>query len=360
MKNLQILFSTVCLFCFTGHIQAQSVGNINEFADRWEFVGIAVKEPGYTVWGTSPIVGKDGKTHLFVARWPGEHNVDPGWRTHSEIAHYLGDTPEGPFKFSDVAVKGPIEKELSEGKLKKMQHPKGFAPHNPAIHKVGDTYVLIHITNDGLKEHPRGQYICMLTSKSLNGPWKKAGKDGVILRTPINADYWNYNASNGVNNPALLQHPDGGFFLYFKSEKARMGVAVAENLEGPYVQMPFPVTANDRNIEDGYTFMYEGKFNLLTTDNHGMIEAGGGILWQSDDGIRFTSYKKAYHRVNYYKYVAMTKIAVLYGGQGHKYVKLERPQVLLIDGQPKYLYGASGTHIYGGDCTVSYVLKFKD
>lgn len=85
------------------------------FADRWEFIGRAVEEPGYTVWGTSPIMGEDGKVHLFVARWPCELKVDPGWRTHSEIAHYIGDKPEGPFVFSDVAVHyGPANREYSK------------------------------------------------------------------------------------------------------------------------------------------------------------------------------------------------------------------------------------------------------
>lgn len=320
---------------------------VSTFADSWEYIGIAVNEPGYTIWGTSPIIGEDGKVHLFVARWPCELKVDPGWRTHSEIAHYVGDSPEGPFVFSDVAVKG------------EMGETKGKAPHNPAIHKVEGGYALFYIANDGLEKHPANQYICLSTAKSLYGPWEKAGKDGVILRPPHNPSYWNHQASNGVNNPALLPHPDGGFFLYFKSEKARMGLAVAEKLEGPYVQMPFPVTSNDRNIEDGYAFRYNDKFALLTTDNHGMIEEGGGILWTSEDGIHFDQYEKGFHRINTYTSIDMDKVAVHYGPTGRAYAKFERPQILIIDGQPAYLYVPSGTNIYGGECTLSYVLKFK-
>jgi hypothetical protein len=113
-------------------------------ADQWEFVGVAVEEPGYTIWGSSPIIGEDGKVHLFVARWPG---------------------------------------------------------------------------------------------------------------TTV-----------------------GGFFLYFKSENTRMGLAIAENFKGPYVQVPFPVTQNNKAIEDGYAFMLDGEFCLLITDNHGLIEKGGGYF----------------------------------------------------------------------------------
>ena len=42
----------------------------------------------------------------------------------------------------------------------------------------------------------------------------------------------------------------GGFYLYFKSEKALMGLAIAEQVTGPYVQLPFPVTNNEKRVED--------------------------------------------------------------------------------------------------------------
>ena len=92
------------------------------FADHWKFVGIAVEEPGYTIWGTSPIIGDDGKTHLFVSRWPGT-TVEPVWRTDSEIAHYVGDSPEGPFVFLDVALTGTGKDTWDK-----------VSVHNPTIH----------------------------------------------------------------------------------------------------------------------------------------------------------------------------------------------------------------------------------
>ncbi len=366
MKTIGLTIILSIIYSLALDVNAQNIqpSNLSSFADRWKFIGIAVEEPDYTVWGTSPIIGDDGKTHLFVARWPCELKVDPGWRTHSEIAHYIGDSPEGPFTFSDVAIKGDIngkgEKAPCNPAIHKIENRKVYAPHNPAIHKVDSLYALFYIVNDGIEKHPSNQYICLAVSKSLYGPWEKAGDGGAILRPPSNKDFWNYKARNGVNNSAFLPHPNGGYFLYFKSEKARMGLAIAENLEGPYVQMPFPVTVNDRNIEDGYAFMYKGKFALLTTDNHGMIESGGGILWTSDDGIHFDTYEKGFHHINDYTHVDMSKVAVHYGPRGRDYAKFERPQILLKDGEPWYLYVPSGNNIYGGDCTVSYVLKFKD
>jgi len=319
------------------------------FADHWEFVGIAVEEPGYTIWGTSPIMDKDGKVHLFVARWPCELKVDPGWRSHSEIAHYVGDAPLGPFRFSDIAVTGS-----------ELESWDKYGAHNPTIHKIGNKFVLIYIANNDPNQppHPANQRIGMVISDSPYGPWKKVGKDGMILTPPGNQKYWNYNSGNGVNNPALLQHPDGGFFLYFKSDKSKMGLAIAESIEGPYVQMPFPVTANNKSIEDGYVFIYKGNIALLTTDNHGIIEEGGGILWTSEDGIHFNKMEQGFKRINEYVEIDLSEAAVHYGPGKGKYAKFERPQLLIIEGEPAYMYAPSGTNIYGGDCTISYVLTF--
>lgn len=350
MISKRLLFSLGLYFTLS--IQLFGQEQPNSFADQWEYVGVAIDEPGFTIWGSSPIVGEDGKVHLFVARWPGD-KVEPGWRTHSEIAHYVADSPEGPFTFSEIAIQGDVEN------LKSGSGRTSYAPHNPAIHKVGDQFALFYIMNDGIEKHPSNQYICLSVSESLYGPWKKVDNDGIILKPSDNNNYWTHNASNGVNNPAFLQHPDGGYFLYFKSEKAKMGLAIAEKLEGPYVQLPFPVSANDRNIEDGYAFIYKGDFALLTTDNHGIIEEGGGLLWKSKDGIHFDSYEKGFHQINDYTPVDMSKVAVHYGSKNRSYAKFERPQVLMIDGKPKYLYVASGTNIFGAPYTVSYILKNK-
>ncbi|MBI9062233.1 MAG: glycoside hydrolase family protein [Marinilabiliaceae bacterium] len=347
MKSLAFILLSWCIYIPTS---AQS-GNV--FADRWAYIGVAVEEPGYTIWGTSPIIDEAGKTHLFVARWPGELKVDPGWRSHSEIAHYVGETPKGPFVFSDVAIAGTGQNTWDQ-----------FGAHNPTIHKVDDKYVLLYIANNNPKRpvHPSNQQIGMAISDDLNGPWEKMGQQGLILSPPENSNYWNHKANNGVNNPAFVKHPNGAYYLYFKSsdgKRAKMGLAIAENLEGPYVQMPFPVTRNNQTIEDGYAFVYNKKIALLTTDNHGIIEKGGGILWTSDDGINFETYEKGYHRINAYTNVDMAKTAIHYGTKNSTYAKFERPQVLMINGKPAYLYVSSGCNIYGGDCTVSYVLKLK-
>ncbi len=47
--------------------------------------------------------------------------------------------------------------------------------------------------------------------------------------------------------------------------------------------------------------------------------------------------------------------AKTYYGRGGKF---ERPQVLIVEDKPAYLYAPAGTNIQGGTGTASYVLKF--
>ncbi|MFT6933703.1 MAG: hypothetical protein ACJAUQ_000079 [Maribacter sp.] len=314
-------------------------------ADQWEFVGVAVEEPGYTIWGSSPIIGEDGKVHLFVARWPGT-TVAPGWRSNSEIAHYTSNSPEGPFTFSDIALKGTG-----------LDTWDSFGMHNPSIHKVGKKYVLLYIANNNprVPDHPSSQKIGMATSNTPYGPWEKINRNGLLLDVPSNPDYWNYKATNGVNNPSLLQHPNGGFFLYFKSENTRMGLAIAENFKGLYVQVPFPVTQNNKAIEDGYAFMLDGEVCLLTTDNHGLIEKGGGILWKSKEGIHFDEMEQGFYPTS--KYLGLEKLRNASNHYAGDIIKFERPQLLLLDKKPAYLYVASGHNWFGGEAPITYIFK---
>jgi hypothetical protein len=317
------------------------------FADRWEYIGSAVSEPGQVVWGTSPVIGEDGKTHLYAARWPGSR-VEPGLRSHSEIAHYVGNGPEGPFVFSDIALKGSGKDTWDR-----------YGMHNPTIHRINDQYVLLYIANDNYQQppHPSNQKIGMALSNTPYGPCNKVHGHGLLLEVPNNPRYWNFYASNGMNNPALLEHPNGRFYHYFKSEKARMGLAVSDKLTGPYVQMPFPLTKNEQAIEDGNAFRMGDRFCLLTTDNHGLVEKGGGIRWQSIDGINFEQKEQGFYPAE--GYLGKEKLANAINRYAGELIKFERHQLLMEHGKPRYLYVTSGYPWFGGEAPVSYSFKYN-
>jgi hypothetical protein len=58
------------------------------------------------------------------------------WATHSEIVHYIAEKPEGPFHFADLAMACAPDT------------PWNNSLHNPAIARVGYTYVLLYVTFD--------------------------------------------------------------------------------------------------------------------------------------------------------------------------------------------------------------------
>jgi endonuclease/exonuclease/phosphatase family metal-dependent hydrolase len=331
---------------------ATHTSKVHPFADRLEWKGLAIASPGYHVWGSSPVIGPKGKVHIFASRWAAKGGVDHSWLSTSEIAHYVADKPAGPFQFVDVALKGTGKDTWDR-----------YAPCNPVAVKVDGKYVLFYIAtpggiSEGMAKHTPPQRIGMATADSPNGPWTKAGNGGLILSPSTDPAHWTYRASNGVTNPAFVKAPNGKYHLYFKSARSRMGLAIADTLEGPYVHTKDPVTKNDTVIEDGYAFVQNGRFHLLTTDNHGILERGGGILWSSADGKNFDTREKGFHLLPAYLPDSMGYPKGLkrhYGGKP----KFERPQILMIDGEPAWIYMPSGQAVFGHRGTTSYVLRIR-
>jgi hypothetical protein len=88
-----------------------------------------------------------------------------------------------------------------------------------------------------------------------------------------------------------------------------------------------------------------------------LIEKGGGILWKSDDGILFKKREQGFYPA--VKYLGKDKLKNASKHYGGKIIKFERPQILMINHKPAYMYAPSGYHFFGGESTVSYVLKFN-
>ena len=324
--------------------------------NNWQFIGEAINEPGYDIWGSSPIRDEQGNVHLFSARWSSKKPFISTWKFDSEIAYYMAKSPKGPFKYQ-----GTLRKNRPKGSW----NTTGY--HNPNVRKIDNKYVLVYIANDGNENHGPNQKIGMLISDDLNGDWSGIPNDREpILSPPLDETVWCFNSGCGVNNPSIIKHRNGKYYLYFKAMsgprpkgKVSMGVAIAEKIEGPYLIQPKPITTNNKVIEDGYAFLWGDKVCLLTTDNHGILEEGGGLLWVSKDGLTFNENPlPGFHHFgrNYLKGNIPENATVRYT----KNVKFERPQLLMNDkNEPEYLYCPSGVAIDGSDGTNNYVLHYK-
>jgi hypothetical protein len=331
------------------------VTRLSAMATGMEWIGKAVDDPEYNVWCTSPIMGPDEKVHLFCSRIPKKYGF--AWTTHCEIAHYTGDRPEGPFRFVDVAI--PSNPGASWNN----------SVHNPAIARSGNKYVLLYITFDHRKDSPwlggetpgcGKMYTCMAVADSLNGPWTKLGKDGMIIEPSTDPNHWTYQTWS-LDNPTFLEYRDK-YYIYFKGGKhqgeSHYGYAVSDKLDGPYQLGDQPCTDNINYIEDATAFIWDGKTYLLTNDNYGTHTGtpGAGILWKSETptNFRLADAEIGFLRTSdYCKNVDKSKARNIYGDT----LKFERPGILMIDGKPAYFYGPSGVNLDGNDHTCSYVMK---
>lgn len=316
-----------------------------------KYCGISIDDVKHWYWCVSPIYDDKGRVHLFCSRWRKSRKGMALWFTHSEIVHFVGDTPAGEFKY--------VETVLSNDNLANKTWQR--SPHNPQIFKFGDTYALVYIVQD-MRKTSHSMKIGLMYSNSLNGKWKFAGKDGIVLQESNNPEHWTYNSCIGVDNPTMAQI-QGKFYIFFKAGKTQnkhmhYGYAVSDTLVGDYTMCREPKMDNIHYVEDANAFSVDDRNYLLTTDNYGENSGifGAGILWELKDGcFRLKDAAIGYGVLsNYIELPRKTTYC-----EHDKSGKLERPGVLLKDGVPQYLYGCTRTSVTGSKKSQCYVLKIE-
>lgn len=324
----------------------------SDLALNLEYKGISVTDADYWYWCVSPIYDEENRVHLFCSRWPKTDKGMALWFTHSEIVHFVGNSPEGPFEY--------IETVLSNENLPCSEWQA--SPHNPQIYKFGDTYALIYIIQDK-RVKSGGMKTGLMLSASLYGPWRFAGKDGVVVKESTDKNHWTYNSKTGAENPAMTKIDDT-YYIFFKAGKGQnkhmhYGYATSKNIDGPYVMCDEPKMDNIHYVEDATAFQQEGKVYLLTTDNFGKNSGifGAGILWEMRNGY----FKRENAKIGFgvlSDYTDLPKCTTFYDNE-HS-TKLERPGVLMKNGKPEYLYGCTRADVLGSGKSQCYVLKINN
>ncbi len=322
----------------------------NNWENRLQYTGVVIEDDNYHIWGSSPIWGDDGKVHIFAARMPVESGFKY-WYATSQIAHYVADKPEGPFKFVEVLLK--------PGESASGAWDTG-TQHNPTITKIDGLYVLTYHSNTAtIEDRARKSHkIGMMTSKSLNGPWKKIG---MVLSPPSENDttIWSHKHSGGIDNPSLVKTKAGKYYLYYRAKWKGLegdntyGVAIADKLEGPYIHYPKRVINNTRYVEDPYVFIYKDVFYMLLTDNY----RGKGILLTSEDGLHYEFNEGV---LGFNKMDAYISPEIVNAAPNYRSPKFERPQLLMKEGIPTHMYAPGGANINGGKGTCCYLFKISN
>ena len=302
-------------------------------------------EAGHWNWGMAPIYDEDGKLHVFNSVIASKNNMG-GWKTRSKIGHYTADQPEGPYTFNEFAFASDES-----------------TYHNPQVSKVGDTYVLVFMMNR-FKENGSKQEVGIATAKSLAGPWTESQLNPVI---PASGKMGDANI-NHASNPSFVAAPDGTFRIYYKSMTDKLPVkqsfreislAVADQIEGPYVNHPgnplISYADKKLDIEDPYAFYYNGMYYMIVEDRLGVASMlagqppegrnGGyrpGLIYKSKDGIDWGDPEIGYQTNEFYF--------------GDELGRSERPSILWKNGVPECLFLAC----HDEKPTAGYFLRIKD
>lgn len=316
------------------HQQKYTERDVSDFARNLLPVGRILETEGYYVWCNSPIYGADGKVHVFYSRWLEKYGMG-GWIHKSEIAHAVADSPESEFEYLDTVLKP------------RPGYFDATTCHNPTIHFVDGIYCLLYMGNSNGKTNTKR--IGLATANSLNGPWElpeqpmlKPGPDGA----------WDDHCTT---NPAFIKHPNGEYWLYYKSwnnseyEEAKgkriranrkYGLAKSRHLKGPYEKIKenpvidFSSQGNNTQFEDAYVWMDNGIFKLIARDM-GFFDHIVGLYFESMDGITWSHPKIAYFAMEEYRSEPPAPKHL------SRYGRLERPQLLLKNGKPDYLFTTS-------------------
>ena len=323
----------------------------SEFCKKLKPVGRILEAPAYNVWCCAPIYGPDGKIHVFYSRWLNKFG-HAGWISACEVAHAVADSPEGPYVTKGVALSGSGGANWDSGSI-----------HNPTIYKVNDKYVLLFIGSDGSKlginrddilkmsEKEYWPYynklletkrVGMATATDLNGAWTRIGTKPVVQAGPELS--WDDFCTS---NPAFVVTPSGKFRIYFKGwdrktheafhGNRKYGFAESDKLTGPYVKYPgnpvidFSHLDEKTQCEDAYVWYENGLYNIIMRDM-GYFNHELGLLMQSKDGICWGDPQIAYREASFYFDEPLPGIT----RQG----RFERPQLLMKDGIPQYLFAA--------------------
>jgi hypothetical protein len=260
-----------------------------------------------------------------------------GWINSSEIAHAVAATPESPFEYVETTL-APRGDGFWDG----------TTCHNPHIQRVGDRYALFYTGNSNGKTDTKR--IGLAVSDSLYGPWTRPDKP--LLEPGSAEDAWDNHCTT---NASYVPAPDGQHYLFYKSWNSRdyygsshptirgnrkYGLAIAESLDGPYMKydgspvIDFSGRGDNAQLEDAYVWLEDGKFRMIARDM-GLFSHDVGLYLESEDGKTWGEPRIAFLPLR--EYVSEPPAPAHLKRCG----RLERPQLLLREGRPIYLFTAA-------------------
>lgn len=254
---------------------------------------------GYWIWGAS-VVEADGVFHMYATRVPMSYKFHPGWMIAAEIVHAVSDKPEGPYRFSDIALE-----------RRGAQYWDGCSTYNPQIVKYNNKYYLYYGGTRHPYEEPADEQLTLsskwcissrfnkrigvATANSPFGPWKRGEKP--VLEVEPNTFY-----SYLTSNPAPVILPDGQVYMLFKGRshtengkysRMQLGVAYANSPGSSFKvlneKQPVFKLEGQGEAEDPFLWHEGGYFYAVFKDQVGDYtgERGAGVMAYSKDCLNW-------------------------------------------------------------------------
>lgn len=304
----------------------------------------------YWVWCGSTVKGEDGRYHMFASRWPKAYPFYHGYLAASEVVRASSDEPGGPYTFEEVV--------LPE---RGAEYWDGRMTHNPFIIRHDGTYLLFYIgtTYDG----PRPDRAEMDRHRQMPGghngkvfPWFKQIRTGVARSRSVFGPWERWDRPvidsnpNGwdkgiITNPSALISPEGKIMVIYRSTGCKLGLAVAESVEGPFERVSDQSIVDPGDglqIEDPFTWWAGDHYEMVCKDLTGKItgEFHAAVHLISKDSLewRLADPVKAWSRTIQWDDGTRTT-------QG----SIERPFILFEDGEPAWLFVATADGPGPGD-----------
>ncbi|WP_346238822.1 glycoside hydrolase family protein [Niabella insulamsoli] len=305
---------------------------VSEFAKTLKPVGRALELEGYYVWCNTPIIGPDDKVHVFFSRWDAKKKMS-GWINGCEIVHAVADTPESNFEVTGTILKP------------RPGYWDATTCHNPFITFFNGKYYLYYMGNSNGKTNTKR--IGLAIADTINGPWQRFDEP---LLQPGETGRWDDHCTT---NPSVTYH-NQKYFLYYKSWNTRdyesasgpirgnrkYGLAIADHPEGPFKKyegnpvIDFSKRGNNAQLEDAFVWHENKRFYMLARDM-GYYNHEYGIIMNARDGKKWSNPAIAFYPAD--KYIKQPAAPAHLS----RYGRFERPQLLLKNGKPIYLFTAS-------------------
>lgn len=209
-----IMFTSII---FQSCSQPMEPGKDYAFADIIQPIPITniQKDSAWNIWCGSMVKGYDNKYHLYYSRWPRSCGHE-AWISHSEIAYAVSDTPDGPYQFVNVSIPAYAEKGWDNA-----------TSHNPYIIQYNNKYYLYYagttgnLVNSDHKiaaygaewwERRNTQRIGVAVADNPQGPWKR-------FNTPVlsvSSDSTAFDALC-VTNPAICIGRNNKIVMVYKA-----------------------------------------------------------------------------------------------------------------------------------------------